>query len=100
MGDIDSAPVECVLQSSCWFNLISYHAAFGVKLKKKNHPPIFKAQIDSLWLSFFSIKRSVKMSQNMLGKEAEVSGLTVIDAEDVAKQILSYNTFPRSGNTS
>lgn len=40
------------------------------------------------------------MSQNMLGKEAEVSGLTVIDAEDVAKQILSYNTFPRSGNTS
>jgi len=50
-----------------------YEAVLGINLKKKL-PFIFKIiQIDSLWLSFFSIKRSMKMSQDMLGKEIEVS---------------------------
>lgn len=71
--DTDSAPQDHVLQSSCWRGLMSRPWCFWNEINKNLHF-IFKIiQIDSLWLSFFSIKRSVKMSQDMLGKEIEVS---------------------------
>lgn len=54
-------------------NLYPYHAAFGVKLTRIILSSLKLSKLTNQWLSFFLVKRLVKMSQNLLGKEVEVS---------------------------